>query len=46
MGLLVFLLLVGLLFGLGGMFTAAKWLLIFAVVFWLIGAFSYRGSRV
>lgn len=42
---LLFLLIVGFLFGLGALFTAAKWLLIFAVIFWLAGAFSYRGSR-
>lgn len=41
MSILVILLLIGLLFGAGALFTTAKWLLIFMLIFWLIGAFSY-----
>lgn len=42
---LIVLLLIGLLFGVGALFTAAKWLLIFMLVFWLVGALTYRSGR-
>lgn len=42
MALLIILLLVGLLFGLGALFTAAKWLLIIALVLWVLGLLTYR----
>jgi len=43
MGLLLAFLIIALLFGLGGVVTAAKWLLIFALIFLLLGLFSgYR----
>lgn len=43
--MLLFLILIALLFGLGGLLTAAKWLLIFAIIFFVAGAFSYPGGR-
>lgn len=43
MGLFLFLLIVALLFGVGGLFTALKWLLIIALVFFLLSVFSYGG---
>lgn len=46
MGILLVLLLIGLIFGLGGLFTAAKWLIIIALALWLIGFVSYgRGHH-
>lgn len=45
MTLLVILLLIGLLFGLGGLLTAAKWLLIIMLVLWLAAALSYPRGR-
>lgn len=42
MSILLILLLIGLLFGLSGLFTAAKWLIIICVVFWLLGVFAYK----
>lgn len=47
MGILLFLLLVALLFGLGGLFTAAKWLLIVAVFLALVSVLGFgRNSRL
>lgn len=43
MDLFLVLIVIALLFGVGGLFTAAKWLLIIALVFFLLGAFSYGG---
>jgi hypothetical protein len=43
MNVVVLLLLIALLFGVGGLVTAAKWLLIIALVFFLLGLFSYNG---
>lgn len=43
--LLLFLLLVGLLFGVGAIVTTAKWLLIIALVFWIVGALHWHSSR-
>jgi hypothetical protein len=43
MGLLVALLIIAVLFGVGGVATAAKWLLIFALIFLLAGLLS--GTR-
>lgn len=45
MELLLLFLIIALLFGVGGVFTAAKWLLIIALVFFLLGVFSYGGRR-
>ena len=45
MELVLLFLIIALLFGVGGMVTAAKWLLIFALLFFLLGAFSYGGRR-
>lgn len=42
MPLLILLLIIALLFGAAGLFTALKWLLIIALVFVILGAFSYR----
>lgn len=41
MELFIVLLLIALLFGFGGLVTAAKWLLIIAVIFFILGLFSY-----
>lgn len=43
MGLFLFLIIIAILFGLGGLLTAAKWLLIIGLIFFLLGAFSYGG---
>jgi hypothetical protein len=43
MGLVLALLIIALLFGFGGVVTAAKWLLIIALIFFLLGLFSYNG---
>lgn len=43
MELFIVLLLIAVLFGFGGLVTAAKWLLIIALVFFLLGLFSYNG---
>ena len=45
MELLVLLLIIGLLFGLGGLFTTAKWLIVIALIIWLFGFFTYGGRR-
>lgn len=42
MEVVLILLLIGLLFGVGGLVTAAKWLLIFMLIFWILGAISYN----
>lgn len=42
MSLLIVLLVVALLFGLGGILTAAKWLLIFALLFLILGLIDLR----
>lgn len=43
MELFIVLLLIALLFGFGGLVTAAKWLLIIAIIFFVLGLFSYSG---
>jgi hypothetical protein len=45
--LLILLLLIGFFFGLAGLVTAAKWLLVIAAICWLVGfiSFSSQNSR-
>ena len=43
--MLILLLLFALLFGLTGLFTVAKWLLIVAVILIALSFVSYRGTR-
>ena len=42
MSILILCLLIALIFGIGGLLTAAKWLLIVALIMVIIGAFSTR----
>jgi uncharacterized membrane protein YGL010W len=44
MSLLILLLLIGFFFGLAGLVTAAKWLLVIAAICWLVGFIGYGTS--